>query len=472
MKERISPFQPEIDGRLRTAQRRAQERHVPGEPLALDKPQVREVMDTETGRHWPVSAVMGTEYEKLIQLRMDVLTRIQNGDPIYRCSLCGVAVYICRSLGKPKFFFRHQHEDGSCPSRTRGELSRDEIDARKYNGAKESQLHRRMKDWVCQCLAVDGRFEEIAQEPTWKGPLTGTRRRPDVRAIYNGRPIAFEIQLSTTHLDVIAARRDFYMQEGGMLVWLFAEFDTEHRRMTEDDIFYNNNLNAFVVDPKTVEASLKAKEFRLECIWAQPARGGGHSGLFRRVVSFHELRLDPNSQRAYYFDYKEAKGQLEATLEAERQPLRDDFEAWMGAAGYHGSQASLQWAAFRKRFKRFEIDLPKHLGEFDRPLLTGLYSAKHNRPWGQKHKHLVAVAHRIANSEKHHLVWFMHAVREYGRSESMASEGQPGLWQRRYRELRSEYRKDPASFEPVRDLQGLVSFLFPELVPLPKAARG
>lgn len=467
MEEGISPFQHESDGRLRPARRRAQERPVPGEPLALDKPEVKEVMDTETGRHLPVSVVMGTDYEKLMQLRMAVRTQMRKGDPLYRCSLCGVAVHICRAKDKPKFFFRHQHEDGSCPAQTKGELSQDEINARKYNGAKESRLHRRMKDWLCQCLAVDGRFEDIAQEPTWKGPLTGTRRRPDVRAVHNGLPIAFEIQLSTTHLGVIAARRDFYMQEGGLLVWLFAEFDTEHRRMTDDDVFYNNNLNAFVVNAKTVEASLEAKEFLLDCIWAQPVKDGGHSGLYRRVVSFHELRLDPKAQQAYYFDYEAAKRQLEAEVEAEKQLLRDDFEAWMGATGYYGPEASTQWSTFRRRFNRFDVELPQYLGEFDRPLLTCLYSAKNNRPWGQKHKHLVEVAHRVANGEKNHLKWFMHAVRKYGRLESMKAEGQPGLWQKRYGELRTEYEADPAPFEPARELQPMVSFLFPELLPLP-----
>lgn len=277
---------------LRPTRRRAQERPTHGEPLALAKPEVKEVMDTETGKHLPVSAVMGTDYERLMQLRMAVQTQMRKDEPLYRCSLCGVAVHICRTRDKPKFFFRHQHEDGSCPAQTKGELSEEEIDARKYNGAKESALHRRMKDWVCKCLAANGRFVEIAQEPTWKGPLTGALRRPDVRAVYNGLPIAFEIQLSTTHLHVIAARRDFYMREGGLLVWVFAEFDTEHRRMTDDDVFYNNNLNAFVVNAKTVEASLEASAFQLECIWAQPVKGGGHSGLHRRIVSFHELTLD------------------------------------------------------------------------------------------------------------------------------------------------------------------------------------
>ncbi len=441
---------------------------MPGQALWLENPEVKEVMDTETGAYLPIAAVMGSDYERLMQLRMEVRTRVQKSDPLYRCSLCGVAVYICRAKESFKFFFRHQHEDGSCPAHTRGGLSQDEIDARKYNGAKESKFHRRMKDWVCQCLALDGRFEEIAQEPTWKGVLTGAHRRPDVRAVYNGLPIAFEIQLSTTHLNVIAARRDFYQQEGGLLVWLFAEFDADHRRMTDDDVFYNNNLNAFVLNTKTVEASVEAGELRLECVWALPSQGSSHSGLHRSVVAFHELTLDPSAQQAYYFDYAAAKRELQArATEAEARQLREDFERWMGVTGYYGPNSAEHWREFRVRFERFGIHLPPYGNQVDRELLTDLYSAKNNRPWGQGQKHLVEVAHRVANTEKNHLTWFMHAVRYYERAESMKAEGKPGLWQKRLDELRAEYRSTPDLFKPERGAQALVEFLFPELLPLP-----
>lgn len=459
------------DAALRPARRRAQERPNPGEPLWVEKPEVKEVQETETGRHLPVAAVIGSDYERLIQLRMNVRSQVRNEDPLYRCSLCNVAVYICRAKESFRFFFRHQHEDGNCPAQTRGTLSQDEINARKYNGAKESKLHRRMKDWVCQCLAVDGRFQDIAQEPTWRGTLTGERRRPDVRAVLNGLPIAFEIQLSTTYLDVIAARRSFYMREGGLLVWLFAEFDAEHRRMTDDDVFYNNNLNAFVVTTKTVEASVEAGEFRLECIWAVPSKGGGHSGLHRRFVPFHELTLDPDAQHAYYFNYAAAKRQLEADveadIEAEKQKLRDDFETWMGVTGYQGPDSSKDWSMFRSRFARFGVHLHQYDNHIDRELLTDLYSAKHNRPWGQHQKHLVEVAHRVANTEKNHLTWFMHAVRHYGREDLMKAQGKPGHWQKRYEQLRAEYLEDRTPFEPKRDAQTMVELLFPELLPLP-----
>lgn len=466
MTEQATILQPD-DRHLRTARRRAQERPEPGQPLWLERAQVKEIMDTETGRHVAASSVMGADYELLMQLRMEVRTRMLKSDPIYRCSICGVPVYICRAQEEFKFFFRHQEEDGSCPAQTRGGLSQDEIDARKYNGAKESKLHRRMKDWVCQCLALDGKFENIEQEPIWKGKLTGDRRRPDVRAVVNGLPIAFEIQLSTTHLNVIAARRDFYQREGGLLVWLFAEFDTDHRRMTDDDVFYNNNLNAFIVNQKTVEASLQAGEFLLDCAWVLPIKGGGHSGLHKQIVPFRELFLSPDTQSAYYFDYAGAKRRFEDEIDIEKGQLRADFEAWMGATGYYGPNSARQWDEFRTRLRRFGVELPKYNNHIDRELLTDLYSAKNNRPWGQRQKYLVEVAHRVANSEKEHLTWFMHAVRHYGRADSMSEEGTPGLWLRRLEELRHEFRQAPERFEPDRRSQALVELLFPELLPLP-----
>ena len=167
-----------------------------------------------------------------------------------------------------RFFFRHTLEDGRCLARTRGELSQEEIDARRYNGVKESARHLQMKEWVAQCLAADPRFTDVATEKRWSGTLTAEWRKPDVRAIYRGIPVVFEIQLSTTYVNVIAERREFYLQEGGLLIWIFAHFDGGARRLTQDDVFFNNNRNAFVVTQATRDASVQRGRFMLDCIWA------------------------------------------------------------------------------------------------------------------------------------------------------------------------------------------------------------
>lgn len=439
----------------------------PGESLAVTQPAITDVMDTETGEHLAVESVIGSDYDALIQLRMRVRTAMHADTPLYRCSICCTPVHLCCQPKTTRFYFKHRHEDGNCPAITRGELSQDEIDARRYNGAKESRLHLRMKEWLLACLAVDGRFQDIEAEKTWKGALTGEWRRPDVRAVYQGIPIAFEIQLSTTYLNVIVGRRQFYLQNGGLLFWVFALFDNEHRRMTEEDVFYNNNQNAFIVDSKTVEASMSQGRFMLECVWAEPTPGGGTSALHRRTVGFDELTLRPDEQQAYYFDYAGHKAALASARDIEVQRLRDEIEAWWGSGGPRESDGHLQWARFAARLRQLGVSAPSDFRKVNKYAVIGLYSAKHNHPYGQGKKRLVEIAHHIASGYKHNLSWFMHAVKFYGRKESMEAEGDPAKWVEKRKDCVAAYRRDPAPFEPDRASQPLVEFLFPELKPLP-----
>ena len=433
----------------------------------MDRPEIKEVLDTDSGRHLLAALVMGSDFARVVQLRMEGRTAMHKEEPLYRCSICGVPVHICRTRDQAKFFFRHRVEDGNCPAITKGDLSQDEIDARKYNGAKESRLHRRMKDWLCTCMALDGRFERIEQEPTWKGPLTGERRRPDVRAVYNGLPIAFEVQLSTTHLNVIAARRDFYQQEGGLLFWVFAEFNTEHRRMTDDDVFYNNNLNTFVMDDKTVQASVEGGELKLECVWATPVRGGGVSALHRKVVSFHELTLDPVHQWAYYFDFSGEK-QLQAdAVEAESQALRTDIEGWWVESGMYSDHGRADWSVFHARLKRIGVAVPRQLSQVPKSTVKALYCAKLGRPVADDRKTLVEVAHGFAGMYKRDLKWFSHALRHYGTGKLLAEQDRSGKWKLKVQATRAARDAMPEAYEPEREWQSFVEFLFPELVPLP-----
>lgn len=79
------------DTALLPARRRPQERP-PDEPLWFEKPGVREVQEMETGRHLPVAAVMGSDYERLAQLRMNVSSQMRKDEPLYWRSLFNVAV--------------------------------------------------------------------------------------------------------------------------------------------------------------------------------------------------------------------------------------------------------------------------------------------------------------------------------------------------------------------------------------------
>lgn len=165
------------------------------------------MLDLRTGEHRPHFDVIGTDYAAVIRLRSVLQTGIRRDSPRYACSMCGVPVYLVSRANERRFFFRHTLEDGRCCARTRGALSRSEIDARKYNGVKESASHRRMKGWIAECLRADARSSDVEVESRWAGRLTGEWRKPDVRARLAELAVAFEVQLSTTYLDVVVARR-------------------------------------------------------------------------------------------------------------------------------------------------------------------------------------------------------------------------------------------------------------------------
>ena len=451
--------------------RRKRPEHVPGTSLSVISPEIAEVMVVETGVHQPVQVAIGSDYAELIKLRLEIRTAQHHGRELFRCSICGVGVYLCRTKNEQRFFFKHRHEDGSCPAITRGGLSQKELDARRYNGAKESALHLKMKEWVAQCLRADSSFSQIEVEPRWTGAIDGTWRRPDVRAVLNGLPIAFEVQLSTTYLNVIAERRQFYLQEHGLLFWIFAVFDNEHRRMTEEDVFYNNNQNAFVVTESTVDQSRREGRFLLECVWTEPTRGGDTSNFHRKTISFHDLTLDPSTQRAYYFDFEGRRQQYRLEAQQDEQRLRDDFEAWWGRYSEVGSGWVNEWDSFRPRFVKLGIAAPPYHNWLPANDLTALYSAKHNRPWGQRRHLLVEVAHQVASNHTECLVWFMHAVRKYGRLESMKLEGDPFKWRMKYESRQAEFKAHPERFNRKSKYDDLIRFLFPELCPFPPATH-
>jgi hypothetical protein len=287
----------------------------------------------------------------------------------------------------------------------------------------------------------------------WTGPLTGEWRKPDVRARLGELSIAFEVQLSTTHLNVVVARQDFYLREGGLLVWVFANFDADARRLTFDDIFYNNNQNAFLVNERTVVISLEKGEFFLECLWAEPLPGGGVSPLRRAIVPFHELTLDQESQQAFYFDYRGARVRIDVeeaeALERQRKVLRDRFEAyWMAFVGRELGPAHLvEWRELRIAFARAGVPLPALPERLPAALLNALYSAKHGHPVGWRHSRLIEIAHWVALAHREHLQTFRRALAAYGRGDQLLAEDRTGKWRKRVQEYRRALASDDPAYE-------------------------
>jgi hypothetical protein len=303
---------------------------------------VPEVIDLESGKIYHVSEIFAKGNDKQHQQRMaDETARIRGDKVRYHCPLCHAPLAI-RAYADKSFYFRHPNDPlAECPYRYDNTLSPEQINAIKYDGARESARHRAIKRMLEVSLNADTTITEgsvhiektvKAHQGDWK-----SWRRPDVQALLNGKLLAFEIQLSTTFLTVIAGRREFYLKRGGLLFWIFDEefLGQEGMRFTERDVFYNNNSNLFYLTPKTVAKSIELGECRLMCRWEQPVVIDGSIGLVwkEQEIGLLDLKLDFESQRAYFFDYDyhiaEARRELKRieALEEAKAKVRQETEA-------------------------------------------------------------------------------------------------------------------------------------------------
>jgi len=185
---------------------------------------LREAIEVETLR--PITSddliSMGDEYHKI--RRAATRARLEER-PCYLCAKCGHSVYAPREprTGLPYW----QHHNGApedCPWWTGRAKSVDEISASQFQGAQESPLHVRMKSVIETLLEVDRRTEPSSIIIDKYLITRNGRRRPDVRAIYDGAPLVLEIQLSTTQIPIIVQREDFYEREDHRLLWLTWRF--------------------------------------------------------------------------------------------------------------------------------------------------------------------------------------------------------------------------------------------------------
>lgn len=436
--------------------------------LAVPRPEIPEVLNLETGEYLSLEQVVSVGFSDVIRLRTEIKKAQLQGQPLFVCSECGVPVSLLMHPSSRAFYFKHTLEDGRCSAITKGDWTQDEINARKYNGAKESRLHLRMKELIVNSLAADPQFHSVEIEERWADAFAGEWRKPDVRAVYiqsDGTEVAvvFEVQLSTTFLDVIVERREFYLRNGGLLFWVFADFPNNGRRLTQDDVFYNNNHNAFLVGEDTKIASDELSEFCLTCVWSTPSSKQTDEALQRKTVSFRDLTLDVPGQRAYFFDFDKARKAMDSVKEETLSTLRDTFEiAWIHPER-NGSQLQEFWKQFYGKIAKKGIRFREFSGPPPPALVDALYSAKYGEVIGWKYKKFIEVAHRMASAHPQFLQLFRKALHVYDRGAQLSAEDRSKKWAERVKSYRAAIKRgEPRYICDVQYDETLI-ILFPEL---------
>lgn len=437
--------------------------------MLVADPSIEQVLDISAGTFYPAAWYLDRPEQEVFLTRTKLKEAEKRNEEWLVCAICRVPVYVS---GTPegKVFFKHRHERADCPWKTGGTgLDHDAIEAIKYNGAKESHLHRLLKEFIKQCLDTDPRFTDVQVEVTYRSTgIDKSWRRPDVQAKFNGKPVVFEIQLSTTFLDVIIERKLFYQREGASLIWIFAKFDVEDQRFTEKDVFYNNNLNVFVVNERTVDQSTAGGGFILQCHWRQPAMIEQAVKFVHEQadVGFGDLTFDIENQRVFYFDFDAALIEAERCLlvtqrDAGVQRLRDDIQAYWCTR----SAGAFTWPGdMRTRMHSYGHELPEFIWQ-DRSLegvLNAAYSAKLGRVIGWRHDTLVQVAHNVFDHYKPYVPIFFQMIAAFDRTGQLKALDASGKLAAKVGHWRMEGKMKP---EYLRDRQydSLLEFLIPEL---------
>lgn len=263
-------------------------------------------------------------------------------DPFLVCSTCGQLVQISGGRGERKkvTYFKHLKDSKDCPIKTDSNSSKEDILRGKYNGQKEGKEHIETKRLIASFLELNkstkGEISHCDLEKVIKGNRDFLKwRKPDITSLFKDKTLVFEIQLSTTFLDVICERQHFYKEKQMFILWVFRKFEIEEdkQRFTQKDVFYSNNRNAFILNDEAIRLSEEHKDLYLLCQYQEPiVRGERLIYEWReKYVCLSELIFDEITYKVYYYDVDKAEQKirqniLEREKREEERLLRDREE--------------------------------------------------------------------------------------------------------------------------------------------------
>lgn len=390
------------------------------------------VIDQRTGKEHASRDILPRGAREVAQMRDDAFANNNSGAPFLICAACHKRVWPKYTPEKKELTFSHFSGEGKdCPWETGKPNDLARVDSMRYNGAKEGPDHRQIKGYLRESiLASEGQFSgDPRVEENWYGVTDEAKwRRPDVAATYlseNGPlEIAFEIQLSATYLHVIVERRQFYLENRGLLFWIFKDVCVNPRQY-QDDIFYNNNSNLFVVNKETLAQSRVSGTFCLECHYLEPSLVDGEivETWRSRKVGLSDLTYDLPSQRVYFFDCEGALEHLRAQQkeEASRRQLakvkKQYRELWeKGHAVSVLSEVEEEYRAFHSIMKANGVVMAPEPSIEHLRFAGFVLSAEHGegvaigREWT-----LLQVANTVESNYKPLLYYFFKVMSNFGR---------------------------------------------------------
>ncbi|GAB3531884.1 DUF6035 family protein [Photobacterium alginatilyticum] len=295
---------------------------------------ISQIFIPDTDETVNTSTYLDKPEEELFEIRRKLRPKVK--ELTLLCPTCFQPLILAGKKGGG-FYFRHVKDSDDCPIKTTCNLTQEQMLAIQYNGQKEGRTHRDNKHELANLLSMDSAFEDINVEKTFREEnptgIAKSWRRPDVAATYiaANQKVAFELQVSTTFIDVIISREQFYKENNAYIAWVFLNF--EARTFSELDIAYANRGNALVFDKDAIEASKQANELILKCFYKKPEIIEDSDTVYINdywehvMVPVRELQFDKAEGKLYFVDSKQLKKDAESFVMKRRAEIRQQKEA-------------------------------------------------------------------------------------------------------------------------------------------------
>lgn len=296
------------------------------------KQTVRQAIDAETGELVEASALSQLTEDAFTALRRRTMearvARKRRGEnrACLVCACCKQPLYLSRhhKNGGNRWFVHDGRTPEDCVYHEGTRNSEEITRALIYRGQQEGESHRKLKLFVAEWLRRDPDVQQVDVELTkFSAVAAGEWRRPDVRCVYKGVPIVFELQLSYTFLSTVIERDEFYQREREFIIWVFPSFDRSRATVTDEAFF--NRRNLFVLDAEAQQATLVRGLLTFSGYHQEPriVRDSIEDTWINTLVGLREAHFPPYTYRPYYFDYPAAR----KSLEAERRRRADEASA-------------------------------------------------------------------------------------------------------------------------------------------------
>jgi hypothetical protein len=232
---------------------------------------------------------------------------------------------------KNRFFSHRAPADQDCPWLHRARLNRSQQEALHYFRQHESETHRRLKHLIADLLRDDPLTQSgsvVIDRFLIGKVLRGERKKPDVRAVWKGLPLVFELQLGNTFISEVVRRDYFYAGEGRHLIWVFSSARPDLAAALDE--LHHNRGNLFVLDAAAQAASLTAGRVMLTCQYLRPRLDEQALEIVDEVesclVTLDELTFPTDDLRPFFIDGDVLREPLEARLDVLREERQQAVE--------------------------------------------------------------------------------------------------------------------------------------------------